>query len=273
MPGSIRSPARSRRPTPMPASSISRRSARSTSPGPDAARFLDRVCANAMDRRPGRAIYTAMLNTRGGIESDLTAVRLADNHYRLYVGTTARRRDLAWLRRHVDDHRVELYDRTEDFTVIGLMGPDAAEHCRCTRCRRSQCPRLFRRHRDHDRRLRSLRRPPVLRRRGRLGDHLPRRGRRHALRRHLRSRGASSWPLRANRHAHRKALSRLRPRPRHRRLAAAGGSGLRRRLGQRLHRPRRAAAPARRRGGQPHVLDRARRYRRGSARQRTGLSR
>lgn len=93
--------------------------------GADACAFLNRVCANQMDRPPGRAIYTAMLNEAGGIESDLTAVRLNDDHYRLYVGTTAVRRDLAWLRRHIDDDRVTLTETTRDFAVIGLMGPDA----------------------------------------------------------------------------------------------------------------------------------------------------
>ena len=94
--------------------------------GADASRFLNRVCANQMDRPPGRAIYTAMLNDRGGIESDLTVLRLGDNHYRLYVGTTAIRRDLAWLKRHIGDHAVTLDDVTPDFAVLGLMGPDAA---------------------------------------------------------------------------------------------------------------------------------------------------
>ena len=94
--------------------------------GPDATRFLDRVCANAMDRAPGRAIYTAMLNTRGGIESDLTAIRIAGDHYRLFVGTAAIRRDMAWLQRHLDGDRVTLTDSTQDYAVLGLMGPDAA---------------------------------------------------------------------------------------------------------------------------------------------------
>ncbi|MGI9521958.1 MAG: GcvT family protein [Hyphomicrobiaceae bacterium] len=95
--------------------------------GVDASAFLNRVCANQMDRPPGRAIYTAMLNEAGGMESDLTAVRLSDDHYRLYVGTTATRRDLSWLRRHVDDARVALTETTRDFAVMGLMGPDAAK--------------------------------------------------------------------------------------------------------------------------------------------------
>ena len=94
--------------------------------GVDAARFLNRVCANTMDRAPGRAIYSAMLNERGGMESDLTAIRIADDHYRLFIGTAAIRRDMAWLERHLDGERVTLTDSTEDYAVLGLMGPDAA---------------------------------------------------------------------------------------------------------------------------------------------------
>ena len=96
--------------------------------GPDAERFLNRLCANRMDRAPGRAIYTAMLNARGGIESDLTALRIGDEEYRLYVGTSAIRRDLGWLRRHLDaDERVEIVDETADWAILGLMGPDASD--------------------------------------------------------------------------------------------------------------------------------------------------
>lgn len=96
--------------------------------GPDAETFLQRVCTNNMAREPGRAIYTALLNERGGFESDLTALRLSDESYRLYVGTTAIRRDFARLERHVaDGERVVLRDETEDYAVIGIMGPNAAD--------------------------------------------------------------------------------------------------------------------------------------------------
>jgi len=96
--------------------------------GPDAEQFLNRVCANNMSRLPGRAIYSAMLNERGGIESDITALRLTEDSYRLYVGTTAIKRDLTWLYRHMmDAERVTLTDETDTFAVIGLMGPEAAQ--------------------------------------------------------------------------------------------------------------------------------------------------
>jgi 4-methylaminobutanoate oxidase (formaldehyde-forming) len=95
--------------------------------GAGAETFLNRVCANDMTRAPGRAIYSAMLNERGGYESDLTALRIDDDEYRLYVGSGAIHRDMAWLRRQLKkDEDVEVEDRTEDRAVLGLMGPRAA---------------------------------------------------------------------------------------------------------------------------------------------------
>lgn len=94
--------------------------------GPDAEAFLLKVCSGFMARAPGSVIYTAMLNERGTFESDLTAQRIATDHYRLFVGTTAIKRDLAWLRRHSEGFDVALTDSTETYAVLGLMGPEAA---------------------------------------------------------------------------------------------------------------------------------------------------
>ncbi len=96
--------------------------------GPDAEAFLQRLCANDMSRAPGRAIYTAMLNERGGFESDLTALRMTDDRYRLQVGTSALRKDLSWLKRHLrEGERVTIEDRTEEFAMLAVMGPRAPE--------------------------------------------------------------------------------------------------------------------------------------------------
>ncbi|MEJ6387877.1 GcvT family protein [Gymnodinialimonas ulvae] len=94
--------------------------------GPDAEAFLLHVCAGYMARAPGSVIYTAMLNARGTFESDLTAQRIAPDLYRLFVGTTAIKRDLTWLRRHSGTFDVTLTDTTEAYAVLALMGPDAA---------------------------------------------------------------------------------------------------------------------------------------------------
>ncbi|MCP4236165.1 MAG: FAD-dependent oxidoreductase [Aestuariibacter sp.] len=95
--------------------------------GRDAEAFLNRVCANNMAQPPGKAIYTALLNRRGGFESDLTALRLDRDKYRLYVGTAAIKRDLSWLKRHLDKEEVQISDVTENFSVLGLMGPKSTE--------------------------------------------------------------------------------------------------------------------------------------------------
>ena len=95
--------------------------------GRDAEAFLDRVCTNDMSRPVGRAVYTLMLNERGGIESDLVALRLDEGDYRLYVGTVAIKRDLAWLSRHLaTGEAVTLDDETEAHAVLALTGPEAA---------------------------------------------------------------------------------------------------------------------------------------------------
>ncbi|WP_138473224.1 FAD-dependent oxidoreductase [Poseidonocella sp. HB161398] len=94
--------------------------------GPEAEAFLARVCAGHVGRKPGSVIYTAVLNDRGTFESDITVQRLGAERYRLFVGTNAIKRDLAWFRRHSEGFDVALADVTEDYATLGLMGPDAA---------------------------------------------------------------------------------------------------------------------------------------------------
>ena len=93
--------------------------------GPDAESFLLRTCAGFMARSPGSVIYTAVLNDHGTFESDITAQRIAEDHYRLFVGTNAIKRDLAWFTSAVEGYDVTVEDSTEKYAVMGLMGPEA----------------------------------------------------------------------------------------------------------------------------------------------------
>ncbi len=94
--------------------------------GPDAEAFLMKTCAGHMDRKPGSVIYTAVLNARGTFESDITAQRIAEDHYRLFVGTNAIKRDLAWFTRASEGFDVTLEDSTEKYAILSLMGSEAA---------------------------------------------------------------------------------------------------------------------------------------------------
>jgi 4-methylaminobutanoate oxidase (formaldehyde-forming) len=96
--------------------------------GPDAARALDWICANDVGKPAGRLTYTQLLNTRGGIEADLTVARLGEEKFYVVTGTGFRTHDLSWFRDHIPAGLdVTLADVTEDFGTLSLMGPRARD--------------------------------------------------------------------------------------------------------------------------------------------------
>ena len=94
--------------------------------GRDAARVLNHVCANDVDVRPGRIVYTQWLNEKGGIEADLTVTRLAEDSFLIVTAAATEVRDFHWLRQHIPDaaHCV-LTNVTSAMGVISVMGPNA----------------------------------------------------------------------------------------------------------------------------------------------------
>ncbi|MGI9462591.1 MAG: FAD-dependent oxidoreductase, partial [Aestuariivirgaceae bacterium] len=96
--------------------------------GPAAEAALSWIAANDVARAPGRLTYTQMLNSRGGIECDLTAARLQDDLYYLVTGTGFRTHDFAWIRQHIKPGlEAELVDVTEDYGTLSLFGPRARD--------------------------------------------------------------------------------------------------------------------------------------------------
>ncbi len=94
--------------------------------GRDAEEALSWIAANDVTAPPGKLIYTQMLNSRGGIECDLTCARLADDLYYIVTGTGFRTHDGAWIRQHLPEGLdAELVDVTEDYGTVSLFGPDA----------------------------------------------------------------------------------------------------------------------------------------------------
>ena len=98
--------------------------------GPGATGFLQRLCANDIDRAPGGVIYTQMLNRRGGIECDLTVSRLSADRFLLVTGTAFGNHDIGWIRKQLWDRAgdaVEVRDVTASLACFGLWGPRARE--------------------------------------------------------------------------------------------------------------------------------------------------
>ena len=82
---------------------------------------LNWLVTSQLDVPVGRAVYTQMVNAKGGIEMDATVTRLGTDHFEITSGAATRQRDLAHLRRALPAD-VTLTDLTEDFCVIGVMG-------------------------------------------------------------------------------------------------------------------------------------------------------
>ncbi|MFO1282133.1 MAG: FAD-dependent oxidoreductase [Burkholderiales bacterium] len=94
--------------------------------GRDALAVLQRLCANEIDVPPGHMVYTAMLNARGGFESDLTVLRVAEREFFILTGSAQATRDFSWIERRIGpDEHASLVDVTGAWSVVSVMGPKA----------------------------------------------------------------------------------------------------------------------------------------------------
>ena len=88
--------------------------------------FLRYLLANDVARltMPGKAIYSCMLNERGGVIDDLIVYYMDPSWYRMVVNAGTRNKDIAWLRRHAPSFAVEV-DVQEELAMIAVQGPNA----------------------------------------------------------------------------------------------------------------------------------------------------
>ncbi len=98
--------------------------------GPDATCWLRGLLANdvAKLRDSGKALYSCMLNERGGVIDDLIVYRFSDADYRIVVNAGTADKDVAWMRERiaVTAANVTLQAR-RDLAMIAVQGPRAIE--------------------------------------------------------------------------------------------------------------------------------------------------
>ena len=96
--------------------------------GPDAAAFLDRICANRLPAKTGGIVLTHLLNGNGFIESEITITRLADDRFYLLSAAVAQLHDMDQLRwRLRPGERVRIDDVTDAYGTLVLAGPRARD--------------------------------------------------------------------------------------------------------------------------------------------------
>ncbi len=94
--------------------------------GPRTREFLRYLVANSVDKlkKPGKALYTAMLDPKGGVIDDLIVYYLEEAFFRLVVNAATRDKDLAWINKQAAAYGVEVIERPE-LAMIAVQGPNA----------------------------------------------------------------------------------------------------------------------------------------------------
>jgi 4-methylaminobutanoate oxidase (formaldehyde-forming) len=94
--------------------------------GDDVAEVLNPICAADVDVPVGSTVYTAMLNSKGTYESDLTVIRTALDAYYIITASGQLRRDFHWIKKNLPKTaQAEVFNVTSGYGVIGVMGPES----------------------------------------------------------------------------------------------------------------------------------------------------
>ena len=94
--------------------------------GPGALAALQRLAVNDLDKPAGAMVYTQLCNERGGIEADLTFMRLAADRFYVVTGSGFGIRDGHWISSHLPrDGSVSMQDVTSARAVINICGPSS----------------------------------------------------------------------------------------------------------------------------------------------------
>lgn len=94
--------------------------------GPRVRTLLAQLLANDVGKLKvaGKALYSCMLNERGGVVDDTIVYFLTESWFRAVVNAGTRDQDLAWIRRHAAPCGVEVTERT-DLAMLAIQGPEA----------------------------------------------------------------------------------------------------------------------------------------------------
>ena len=90
--------------------------------------FLRYLLANDVQRlqKPGKALYTCMLNERGGVIDDLIVYYVNDDNFRIVFNAGTREKALEWARLHSNKFSVTITERPE-LAMLAIQGPQARE--------------------------------------------------------------------------------------------------------------------------------------------------
>ncbi len=96
--------------------------------GQQAKPYLQHLLANDVGKlkQSGKALYSGMLNEKGGVIDDLIVYYIDESLYRVVVNASTREKDLAWMAQQTGGYSVSVEENT-DFAMLAVQGPNAIE--------------------------------------------------------------------------------------------------------------------------------------------------
>lgn len=90
--------------------------------------FLQKLLANDVARLKdsGKALYSGMLNEKGGVIDDLIVYYLEDGFYRMVVNAATRENDLKWINKQAESFSIDITER-DDLAMLAVQGPNARD--------------------------------------------------------------------------------------------------------------------------------------------------
>ena len=95
--------------------------------GPNALALIQKVTSNdAATLTIGRAQYSCLPNSEGGIVDDLLVYKMKEEEYLLVVNASNIEKDWNWISSH-NDLGVEMKNLSDDYSLLAIQGPKAVE--------------------------------------------------------------------------------------------------------------------------------------------------
>ncbi len=100
--------------------------------GRDAAQVLNRLSTADCEVAPGTAVYTQFLNSRGGIEADLTITRLAPDRFLVVTAAFTQTHVESWIQNQIPDTAHCLVtDVSGAYSMLNVQGPASRALLQC----------------------------------------------------------------------------------------------------------------------------------------------
>ncbi len=90
--------------------------------------FLRKLIANSVDKlvKPGKALYSCMLDDTGGIIDDLIVYYMSEEFFRVVVNAGTHDKDLAWITAQAAPFAIDIRER-RDLAMVAVQGPNARD--------------------------------------------------------------------------------------------------------------------------------------------------